>query len=203
MNTKNLPSKLLAAIGVLFTCGVLLTGASLPFSIVARDYSPRNQVAATADAEAIPLVLEPTRTWQKDVMPTQQAVEADEIGKTTRNEYKNKRTASDAWLWFRIGVGGLALCGAAMFVACAAVERAKRAAEYEPYQVLPNKPLYFPRRARATHALTTATWSLTTDHPADVQHGTLLIEGRAGARYRVTGRDRRLPVVVEGLRSVD
>jgi len=205
MKTQNLPAKLLAVVGILFACGAVATGAMLPVANVARDYSPRSIVEANATATAAPVALEPTRTYQERVLPIQQAVEAQEIVETTQTQYANARTASDVWLWMRAAGAIIMMCGVLVFVGSASVERIKRAREYEPIQVLPNKPLYFPRRAHITHPLTGATWSVALGSGADVQHGTLLIESGAGARFRVTGRNEARhpewqPVVVDALR---
>lgn len=206
MNTKNLPFKLLSIVAILFALGAMCGGATLPLSNVARDYSPQSRVEANATATAAPVALAPTRTYQERVMPTLQAVEAQEIVATTERRYENARAASTAWLWLRIGAGLVALAGVAVYVGCASVERAKRAVEYEPFQVLPDKPLYFPRRVLIAHTSTMASISLLTEHTADVDHGTLLIDSGASARYRITpGRGRRvsLPVVVEGVCSAE
>lgn len=199
MNTKNLAAKLLLCIGGIAACAAMTTGAAMPFASVARDYSPRNQVAAAATATAIPLVNEPTRTYQEQVLPTLQAVEAQEIVATTHQRYENKRTASTAWLWFRIGLACVLFGAVVVYAARWSVIWIKQAVEHEPYQVLPDKPLYFPRRAQVTHTLTGASWSMLTEHAADTQHGQLLVQGRDKRRYRFAGRAQRMPDRVQVL----
>ena len=199
MNTKNLAAKLLLCIGVIAACGAMTTGAAMPFASVARDYSPDNQVKAAGTATAIAPALAPTRTYQERVLPTQQAVEAQEIVSTTRQRYENKRTASTAWLRFRIGVAVVALGAVVVYAARWSVIWIKQAMEHEPYQVLPGQPLYFPRRAQVTHTLTGASWSMLTEHAADAQHGQLLVQGRDKRRYRFAGRAQRMPDRVQVL----
>lgn len=196
MNTKNWPAKLLLTVGVLACasamCGGLGAGVTAPVAGVVEEWSPGKMVEANATATAIAPALEPTRMYLVHVLPTEQAAEAQEIVETTQRRYANARTASNAWLWLRIGVGGIALGGVLVFVGSASVERVKRAVEYEPVQVLPDRALYLPRRSMSTDPRTGRQTDITTEHKAldDPMHGRLLLETKTGGKFALFNGQR-------------
>lgn len=207
---KNRAAQALAAILAIIALSGMCFGGALPFAGTVG--TPKDRVEAVGTATAIAPAIVPTVRYNEVVLPTQQAVEANEITETIERKYKNARQWDDfIALCKKAFVGGLtifaaiaqasgagALIGA---VLCYIVERVKRARFYEPVQSLdPYGAYLFPRTGMATQMLHSGTWSIVTEHPADVQGGALLVEARidkGSARYRFTPRMERDPVTID------
>lgn len=190
---------------LVFALGVILSISNVVEQTgeTVREWSPEKMVQATATAQAIPLINEPTRTWIDNIVPTQQAVESAEIIETTKQRYENDRLINNALSDFATGALNVArigvsiniivlLLGFAIVIGCLVIKQVKNTIDHEPVQILPMKPLYFPQRKMLTHPLTGMTWEIVTQHAASIEHGQLLIEAQTGAksvRYRFTPRN--------------
>lgn len=173
---------------------------------------PDELAGAAATRTAIAPAIVPTMRYNEYVLPTQQAEEANQISATVQRQYENARSWSDFMTKCkRVALGALTIFSAIATasgagtligaVVCYIVERAKKAKAYEPVQELnPYGAYLFPRQKTATQMLTSGTWSITTERPADVQGGALLVEAKIGdkmARYKFTPRNERHPVTID------
>lgn len=158
MKTKNLPAKLLLTLGLIAGVGAMCTGTMLPLANApALDPVRYAEADATRTAQAPQLYA--TETFNRDVLPTQQAVEAKEIVLTTENRYKWKRfvdqavaLAAIAWRIVVMVCAGSAIAsvaslafGVVVAVLAYCYERIKRARAYVPVQRMPDSAWYIPR----------------------------------------------------------
>lgn len=209
-NAKNIAIALLA-IGTLAIVGQMC-GAIGSVSETVQTM-PDELAGAAATRTAIAPAIVPTVRYNEVVLPTQQAEEANQITATVKRRYENARQWDDFKATCKkIAVGTLTIStaiavasGAGALVGailCYIIERVKRAKDYEPVQKLPMGAILYPRKQIAANTLTGASWKITTEYPASIDHGTLLIEARTGPRFRVAGRNgERHPIVLEALRN--
>lgn len=175
---------------------------------------PNKFAEAEGTRAAIAPAIVPTVRYNEFVLPTQQAEEANQITATMARRYENARSWSNfvtkckqvalgaltIFSAIAIASGTGALVGA---VVCYVVERTKKARAYEPVQIVPGKPLVFPKWKMLVDPRTGLVIPYTTKHQASVEHGTLLIEagnGKARARFRFAPRQaERHPAMIEAL----
>lgn len=167
---KNLPAKLLVAVGALAFIGAICTSTAAPFAGTVEEWSPENQVAAQATATAIAPEIEPTRQYIERVLPTQQAVEAQEIEQTTRNAYdwQRKTTAAGSIVKMMVlGAFGVACVGVGVgvggFASAKGIKEARQAM-LPPTRQLAEGP-HVTAFGTITHTATGGTWRI--DAPSD------------------------------------
>lgn len=221
----------LIAMGLALCAGITATVPRMPAAIVDAD----------AKRAAIEPGIEATRMYNRVVVPAVQAQEAEEAKRTVSEREGWQRIVDAAEAVARIA-GQVVLVGVALsalvmslslgvlavvstLVAMAALalwawERYKRAQAFEPWQKLPDHTIIYPRLGTGRNTLTGEQWKLTTEQPASIVGGKLLIAARPPTfgesvvaallrrrvdipRYRVTGHNEpgRLDVL-EGMRGV-
>lgn len=194
---KNIPA--LTAFAVLIlglsVCGAIANTTNTVSKTVRE--MPGEIVEARATGTAIALVNEPTAMYIATVVPVVQVEEAKQATATTKNrgEWQRvidtaKSVLSIAWRVVGLalalsaivaiaGIGAMAAVGALTVVialACWAWERYKRAQEFVPYQVLPDRALLLPGWQVHVDSRTGRQTNIRTEYPAIVDHGHLLIE---------------------------
>lgn len=160
---------------------------------------PRAAVNAAEQARGIESRVNPVEMWNQnhlaDMQEEQAAQDANAIVETGTWDLlviQAQGILRIAWrvvgvaiavsaLVAALGLGAMAAVGVfAVVVAlcCYAWERYKRARVFEPWQQLPNHGILYPRLGMVGNTLTGEGWKMTTERPASVDGGKLLIAAR-------------------------